>query len=215
MTRDGQPLGCPGCPMARKRAERYRGTMVLCRDCGEGITIGDPMPPQRFAPPVATLAPVPDRNRRVRTRVWRLIPDMALLARHFAAIEGRAQSIEPSVQNGGARDENDKRDRERATAVLIHARLCSLPGTHRAVIDYLLIKRDGSKLGDDDERTSPAAAKARETAFERCAVAFASKGQREAWQRSRTRSVTQSAMRKIGRRLFEAARAAYENDTAD
>ncbi len=166
--------------------------------------------PQRVPPPTATLAPSPDRNRRNRKRVWNLIADMSLLARYFPAIEGRAQSIEPSVQNGGARDENDKRTREMATAVLIHQKWRTLPAMHAAVIEFAMIRRDGSKLADDDDDTAPAVAKAREVAFERIAMAFASKSQREAWDRSKARTVVTQAMRKIGRRLFVAARAAYE-----
>lgn len=209
---------CAGCVEAFAKARRCQ-SRERCAACGErwyGDTSNTPRrggstPPQRTAPPTVTLAPCPDRNRRKRDRPWNLVADMSILARHFSAIEGRAQSIEPSVQNGGARDENDKRNRERATAVLIHQRWRALPGLHASVIEYLFIRRDGSKLADDDERTAPAVAKARETAFERCAVAFASKAQRTAWQATKQRSVVQGSMRLIGRRMFEAAKGAYEH----
>jgi hypothetical protein len=197
-----------------------RMRLVVCSGCGDTLELPPRRPqespiPQRVPPMVATMSPAPDRNRRNRMRTWSLIADMSLLARYFPAIEGRAQSIEPSVQNGGARDENDKRMREMATAVLIHQRWKQLAATtegrmHAAVIEFALIQRDGSKLADDDDKTTPVAAKARELAFERIALAFATKAQREAWQRSKARSLTQQAMRKIGRRLFTAARDAYE-----
>ncbi len=223
---------CAGCAKAKRLSRDQDGGTVLCLLCE---TLWNDTPAvvtattvstspewtlsyraadsaQRYAPPVATLAPCADRNRRERNRAWQLIPDMALLAAHFSAIEGRAQSIEPSVQNGGARDENDRRARERATAVAIHSRLCELPGIHRAVIEFALIRRDGSKLGDDDEKTAPAVAKARETAFEGIAVAFATKAQRDTWAKCKSRAIVTGALRKIGRTMFGAARRAYEKN---
>ncbi len=222
---------CAGCVKARTKSRDQSGGTVLCLLCETlwndtpavvtattvttspkwTLTYRAAEPVQRTAPPAVTLAPCPDRNRRNRDRAWQLIPDMALLAAHFSAIEGRAQSIEPSVQNGGARDENDKRARERATAVLIHQRWSALPGSHRAVIEFALIRRDGSKLGDDDEKTAPAVAKARETAFERIAVAFATKAQRDTWAKCKSRAIVTGALRKIGRTMFGAARRAYES----
>ncbi len=217
---------CERCPDTFRQASAVRGTAVTCV-CGwvcempaESATPArrEAMPVQRVAPPVVTLAPCPDRNRRRYDRAWSLIPDMNILNRHFSYIEGRAQSIEPSVQNGGGiKDDDDRRQRERSTAVKIHQRWQSLGWAHVAVIKKAMIHNDGSKLGDDDaQREDESAAqfnvriRMRDAAFERLAVAFATKKQAEAWRRNKAKAIVQQAKRKIGRALFVAARAAYE-----
>lgn len=232
---------CPGCSRAEARAKMRRGVTVRC--AWPGCTaeyyadpIGrkqprEPLPPQRVPPPTATLAPAPDRNRRNRMRTWNLIADMSLLAKHFAAIEGRAIDPEPTVRGSKADADVDtaragRHERDRAAAVLVHQRWRALPTHHRQAIYFALIQRDGSELADADakldgesEARYRARIQVRNLAFERLGYAMASSERRRHWSDTDSngkkkprvsRDEIAKAKRVAGRAAFAAARSAYE-----
>ncbi len=214
---------CAGCDKAMRRAMMRPGVRVTCAwpGCtasfeapwrttsapGAVPRVEEAMPAQRVAPPVATMAPCADRNRRETSRTWNAVADLELLARWAPSMDVGAAPMEPVIPSGSAKNGRsnaiDGHAREYGEAVLIARHLLDMEATpegkrHAAVLRFAYLAH-----GPEWRiRTKSFAAE--------IGNAFVVKATREKWAKHSERALRKGLPNAHGLDLLAAACKAYE-----